>query len=195
ALVNNGDRDNFFGALIVNWFGEPATNAITVSNLDPNGGNAALEVVIQGSTEDFDHAVGLILNGHDLGVVRFRSQARNVSNFSIPTSWLTAGESTLTFTAVGGDDDISLVESVKLTYAHRFVADGNALAFAVPAATAVTVAGFTTDQVRVVDLTDPQAPQFLPATVTTAADGTKSVAFATAGTGTRTIFAFGDDRV
>ena len=194
ALVNNGDRDNFFGALIVNWFGEPATNAITVSNLDPNGGNAALEVVIQGSTEDFDHAVGLSLNGHDLGVVRFRSQARSVSNFSIPVSWLTEGENTLAFTAVGGDDDISLVESVKLTYAHRFVADSNALAFAVPGATAVTVSGFTTDQVRVVDLTDPQAPQFLPVTVTTVG-GAKSVAFATTGIGTRTIFAFGDDRV
>src|SRR5439155_23590035 len=128
-------------------------------------------------------------------MVRFRSQARSVSNFSIPTSWLTAGENTLTFTAAGDDDDISLVESVKLTYAHRFVADSNALAFAVPAATAVTVAGFTTDQVRVVDLTDPQAPQLLPVSITTATDGTKSVAFATPGIGTRTVFPFGDDRV
>ena len=194
ALVNNGDRDNFFGALIVNWV-EPVTNAITVNNLDPNGGNAALEVVIQGSTEDFDHVVNLDLNGHDLGTVRFRSQARSVSNFSIPASWLTEGENTLTFTAAGGDDDISLVESVKLTYAHRFAADSNALAFAVSGATAVTVTGFTTDQVRVVDLTDPQAPQFLASAVTTASDGTKSVSFATSGVGTRTIFAFGDARV
>src|SRR5207249_552112 len=38
-------------------------------------------------------------------------------------------------------------------------------------------------------------PQFLPASITTASDGSKSVAFATAGSGTRTIFAFGDDRV
>jgi hypothetical protein len=195
ALVNNGDRDNFFGALIVNWFGAPATNAITVKNLDPNSGTAALEVVIQGSTEDFDHAVQLDLNGHDLGVVRFRSQARSVSNFTIPVSWLVDGENTLNFNAVGGDDDISLVESVKLTYAHRFAADSNALAFNVPASTAVTVTGFTTDNVRVVDLTDPQAPQFLASTVTAAADGTKSVSFATAGSGTRTVFAFGDDRV
>ena len=195
ALVNNGDRDNFFGQLIVNWFGTPATNAITVSNLDPASGTAALEVVIQGSTEDFDHAVQLDLNGHDLGVVRFRSQARSVSNFNVPVSWLTEGENTLNFNAVGGDDDISLVESVKLTYAHRFVADNNALAFNVPAATAVTVAGFTTDQVRVVDLTDPQAPQLLPVNVAATADGKKSVSFATAGSGTRTIFAFGADRV
>ncbi|HKS22733.1 MAG TPA: C25 family cysteine peptidase [Thermoanaerobaculia bacterium] len=195
ALVNNGDRDNFFGQLIVNWFGTPATNAITVKNLDANSGTAALEVVIQGSTEDFDHAVQLDLNGHNLGVVRFRSQARSVSNFSVPVSWLVDGENTLSFNAVGGDDDISIVESVKLTYAHRFVADSNALAFNVPAATAVTVTGFTTDKVRVVDLTDPQAPQFLNATVAAAADGTKSVSFATAGSGARSIFAFGDDRV
>jgi len=195
ALVNNGDRDNWLGQLIVNWFGVPITNAVTVNNLDPNGGNATLEIVIQGSTDDFDHAVGLSLNGHDLGVARFRSQARNVSTFTVPVSWLTAGENTVSFNAIGGDDDISLVESVKLTYPHRFAADNDALAFNAPAATAVTVTGFTTDAVRVVDLTDPQAPQFLPATVTAASDGTKSVAFATAGSGARTIFAFGDDRV
>jgi uncharacterized repeat protein (TIGR01451 family) len=195
ALTNNGDRDNWLGQLIVNWFGVPVTNGITVSNHDPNGGNAALEIVIQGSTDDFDHAVALSFNGHDLGVARFRSQARNVSNFSVPASWLAEGENTVSFNAVGGDDDISLVESVKLTYAHRFAADNDALAFNAPAGTAVTVGGFTTDQVRVVDLTDPQAPQFLPATVSAASDGTKSVSLVTAGTGTRTVFAFGDGRV
>ncbi|HEV2722845.1 MAG TPA: C25 family cysteine peptidase [Thermoanaerobaculia bacterium] len=193
ALVNNGDKDNFFGALI--WT-DPVTNGITVSNIDPNSGTAAMEVVIQGITDDFDHAVDLNLNGHDLGVVRFRGQARNVSNYTIPVSWLTNGDgNTLTFSGQGGDDDLSLVESVKLVYAHRFTADSNALEFAVPAATAVTVTGFTTDNVRVVDLTDPQAPQFLPVSVTAATDGTKSASFATAGSGTRTIFAFGDDRV
>jgi len=193
ALVNNGDKDNFFGALI--WT-DPVTNGITVSNIDPNSGTAALEVVIQGITDDFNHVVGLNLNGHDLGVVRFRGQARNVSNYTIPVSWLANGDNnTLTFSGQGGDDDLSLVESVKLVYAHRFAADSNALEFAVPAATAVTVTGFTTDNVRVVDLTDPQAPQFLPVSVAAATDGTKSVSFATAGSGTRTIFAFGDDRV
>jgi uncharacterized repeat protein (TIGR01451 family) len=191
ALTNNGDRDNFFGAVITTY---PVTNALTVANLDRNAGDAALDLVLQGGTDQFNHVVALDLNGHDLGVVRFKDMSRSVSRINVPASWLIEGENTLTFTATGGDDDISVVESAQLTYAHRLAADSNALTFNVPAATAVTIGGFTTATVRVVDLTDPQSPQFLPVTPATA-NGTTSVSFATAGIGTRTIFAFGDDRV
>src|ERR1051325_2306607 len=91
--------------------------------------------------------------------------------------------------------DISLVDYAKLTYAHTLSADNDALALNLPASTSATVGGFTTANLRVVDLTDPGAPLFLPVTVATATNGTKSASFSTVGTGTRTIFAFGADRV
>jgi uncharacterized repeat protein (TIGR01451 family) len=191
ALTTNGERDNWYGAVVSTY---PSTNALTVTNLDASGGNASLDVVIQGASDPFNHSVDLDLNGHDLGVVRFKNSERNVSTLSVPTAWLVEGENTLTFTSTGGDDDVSLVESVQITYPHKFAADANALQFNVPAATAVTVGGFTTANVRVVDLTDPQAPQFLATSVATTG-GSTSVSFATEGVGTRTIFAFGDDRV
>ncbi len=192
ALTTNGERDNWYGAVVTTY---PVANALTVTNLDPNGGNASLNVVIQGASDPFNHSVALNLNGHDLGVVQFKNTERSVSTLSVPAAWLVEGENTLIFTSTGGDDDVSLVESVQITYAHRFNANGNALELNVPANTGVTVGGFTSANVRVVDLTDPKAPQFLPVSVVSAGDGTKSAAFATTGNGTRTIFAFGDDRV
>jgi uncharacterized repeat protein (TIGR01451 family)/fimbrial isopeptide formation D2 family protein len=193
SLTNTADRDNWFGAMV--WMFGPSSNALTVKNLDRGAGNATLEVALQGSAT-VDHFVTMTLNGHSLGTVEFGGFERKVSTFSIPESWLVDGENTLAFSSSPADwMDISLVDYAKLTYAHKLVADSNALAFSLPASTAATVGGFTTANVRVVDLTDPSAPVFLPVTVATATDGTKSASFSSTGTGTRTIFAFGADRV
>lgn len=192
ALTNNGDGENFFGAIVTSY---PASEAVTVTNLDPQAGDAKLEIVIQGATEKFNHSVDVSLNGHSLGVVKFKNQARSVSTLNVPVSWLTSGENTLTFTATGGDDDVSVVETARLTYAHRYAADSNALLFTLPGAMAATVSGFTSPQVRAVDLTDPQQPVLLNVVTAAGANNTKSASFTTSGAGVRTILAFGDDRI
>src|SRR6185436_19641050 len=59
----------------------------------------------------------------------------------------------------------------------------------------VTVTGFTSSSIRVVDATDPLNPTLIDGTVGNATDGSKQVSFATTGSGKRTIFAFTDERV
>jgi hypothetical protein len=192
ALINNGDNGNYFGGFVSS---EPYSQTLAVANIDPAAATAQLRVVLQGATENFDHVNTLTINGHDLPQIRFRGQARNVSDISVPMAWLGAGDNVLTFTAIGGDDDVSVIETIRLTYAHLYRADSNALAFTASAATQVTVGGFTSASVRVVDLTDPLNVISITPTITTATDGTKSASFLTQGTGNRTLLAVGDDRV
>jgi uncharacterized repeat protein (TIGR01451 family) len=194
ALANNGERDNFFGAIISTW---PASETLTVSNLDPNGGDAKLDLIIQGANDaNYEHVVSVTLNGRELGPIRLRGQSRSVNAINVPQSWLVAGENTLTFTATGGDEDTSAVESAQITYPHLYRADANALAVTLPGSTSATVNGFTSSAIRVVDLTNPQAPVQLPVTITTAGDGTTSVSFvSTSDAGTHNLLAFADNRV
>ena len=155
-----------------------------------------MHIVLQGATDNYDHVTSVTLNGHELGPIRARSQTRSVTDVTIPASYLVEGDNLLTFTALNGGDDVSLVETASVTYPHAYRADQNALAFTAPAVTAVTITGFTSTNVRVFDLTDPANPFRSASTVTSATDGTKSVSFTTPGsTGTRTLFAVGDERV
>jgi uncharacterized repeat protein (TIGR01451 family) len=191
ALTSNGERENFFGAVVTSY---PATSAVTVANLDPAGNNAQLEVVIQGYTQNFDHAVSIDLNGRNLGTARFRGQVRYIATYDVPVSWLVEGENAVRFVAVGGQDDVNVIETMRLTYPHLYRADSNALTFRVPSSAFVRVGGFTTNQVRVIDLTDPLAPTSINASIDAANDGTFTASFAS-GNGVRTFFAFGADRV
>ncbi|HVR40222.1 MAG TPA: SdrD B-like domain-containing protein, partial [Thermoanaerobaculia bacterium] len=191
ALVNNGDKDNFYGAIVTSY---PITQAITVANRDLTASSAELEVVMQGATENFHHVVAAEINGSYVGEIRFDNMLRSVARLTVPANLLIAGENTLTLTAMNGWEDVSVVESLRLTYSHTYRADNDALAFTLAGGTSVTVKGFTTDKIRVVDVTDPMAPATIDATIASAADG-KTATFATTGSGARTILAFAENRI
>jgi len=192
SLTNNGDRENFFGPVVTSW---PATQKITVTNLDATG-NAKLELVLQGGSRNIEHVVRPEINGYSLPLIRFRDLDRYVATLSVPAARLNVGDNNvLTLTAQNGWSDVTVLESLKLEYKHTFRADNDALTFAVAGGTAVTVKGFTSEAISVVDVTDPFVPVFINATIGNASDGSKQVAFATTGTGSRTIFAFADNRV
>src|SRR5262249_62308549 len=67
GLTNNGDRENFFGAIVTTW---PVAESLTVANLDPAASTAQLHLVMQGGI-DIPHVVSVTLNDHELGPVRF----------------------------------------------------------------------------------------------------------------------------
>jgi hypothetical protein len=191
GLVNNGDRDNWFGSVVST---DPVAETLTTNNVA--SGNAQVHIVLQGAVDNYDHVTSVMLNGHELGPIRFTGMLRNVTDVTVPTSYLVEGDNLLTFTAINGGDDVSLVETASITYPHAYRADQNALALTAPALSAVTIGGFTSATVRVYDLTDPANPMTVASTVTTASDSTKSVTFTAPGTtGTRTLFAVGNDRV
>jgi len=189
ALTNNGDGTNFFGQVITPW---QATQDLIIGALDPSyGGNATMDIAIQGATDGFHHIVDLSLNGHDLGVVQLDGQSLGSFTLPFPQSFLINGTNTLTMTATNGDMDVSLLADTRINYQHLLRADSGELEVVVPGRRAVTVTGFTPGSVRAVDVTDPMNPGELETTVT--AEGTAT--FTPDDSGARTVLVFDTTRV
>ena len=192
ALVNNGDAQNFFGPFISS---EPATWQLHVSNLDTSyGGNAPLDVTVQGGS-DGAHEIAIAVNGMTAGTVRLAAQEQKTFTLSVPHGWLIAGENKLTFTALGGDDDISLAASARLTYQHLLRADTGAFEAALPGGRLAKVGGFPSSSVRAVDVTDPSGAVALETTIASDPAGGFAASFTPVGSGARIVLVFDDSRV
>ena len=185
ALTNNGDRENFFGR-VVN--GTMATQELTVEHLDRGGQAASLEIALQGAGAG-EHRVQVTVNGQNAGTVTFRDMNRSVSRVAVPLSMLADGANTIGLTALNGFTDVSVLESLRLTYAHTLVADGDALKVSASGGTVIAASGFTS-AARAIDVTDPSDPIELDADY---ANGTVTVVAPE--TGTRSILLIGESRI
>jgi hypothetical protein len=152
AGLLNGDAENFFGDIVRRTL---ANEILTISHLDSaSGGQARLEVSLAGVTKQ-THNVSVSLNGQSLGTIDFNDNENPTMSFDLAASLLTEGDNTVQLTALNGDLDISLVEKLRITYPHLYVADNNALTFSVNSARTKRISGFTAGDIRVVDITDP----------------------------------------
>lgn len=190
AALQNGDAENFFGALITT---EPTDLTVRTPHLDPAPpGVAELEVVLQGVTDTEgrpDHQVGILLNDQEIGEVVFDGRAQGSQTFAVPASYLYNGDNIVTLVARGGEADVSLVDVVHLTYWRTYTADADRLRFMAEGGQPLSIGGFTTAAIRVVDITDPRAIVEVAGRVSVSG-GTFSMAFHAPGSGTRTLLAF-----
>jgi autotransporter-associated beta strand protein len=187
----NGDGENIFGALI---FTEPTEQTLPVKNFDREAATPVqLEVVLQGVTAQA-HEVHIMLNGADLGSMTFGPSAHSTATFAVNRAMLHEGGNTVSLASANGDADISFIDYVRLTYARQYTADNNALRFSVPGGGVVGVDGFTTANIRVVDITDPSSPLELATSGSPSGVG-YSVKVQSIGNNTRTLMAFADDTV
>jgi hypothetical protein len=151
----NGDTDNFFGRVI----SSPVTQPLNVSNPDLTAtGTATLEFALQGALNPSasSHDVSVTFNGFPVGIVSFGPLEHPVRTFAIPIAQLQSGNNSLTFTRTTiGPPDVSLVDYIKLTYPHKFVADANSLKFNLRGSQTLQVDGFVSPSVRLIDYTDP----------------------------------------
>lgn len=151
----NGDAENFFGQVV----STSAVNAtIPITHLDPTaqsaGTPAQVEVVLQGVTAE-NHAVQVRINGTDLGTINFANTEHPSQTLSVPATAIHDGNNTIELTALGGATDVSLVDVLRLTYRRSYAADNNALTFNLNSRQTKKITGFTSDQIRVVDVSDP----------------------------------------
>jgi hypothetical protein len=158
--LKNGDLDNWFGPVITS---EPVEQPLTVKRLDRDAADAALlEVAIQGVTSaesPTSHVIKATLNGVEVGTLNFDGEARQVSRMRVPSGVLRDGENTLSLQAQAGEMDISVLDYVRLTYAHTYMADDSRLLFTLEGGEAVRVGGFNDGKIRIFDITDAAAPQ------------------------------------
>ncbi len=152
-LTTNGE--NFFGPLVSST---PLEQVLDVPHLSTTSTQAAnLEVVLQGVVTAFPHDVAVVLNGTSLGDLIFTGQTQGTLSVSIPAGVLQAGSNTVTLTAENGEYDTSLVDYIRITYPHQYLADNDELTFTGRAGDELMVSGFTSAPV-VLDITDPNRP-------------------------------------
>ncbi len=194
ALTNNGDASNFFGPVVS---ATPAVQQLTLKSLDTSArGPWPLQVVLQGVTTNVSHVVEVHVNGNSAGFLHFKDQERHSSVLYVPGAWLREGTNDVSLVARGEDEDVSLVDTVKLTYGHEFVADQGALKLTARAGAAIAIAGFSDASVRVIDVTDPADIIELPVEVSKSPSGYEAATTIPArGQFNRTLVAFSSSRV
>ena len=187
----NGDEENIFGNLVTT---DPISESVTVKTFDRDfGGQPQLEIALQGATQT-PHEVRVELNGTSLGTITFDSQQHPVQRFSLDRALLHDGENAIALVASGSESDVSFVDWIRLTYARRYTAENNALQFSVGPGQTARVSGFTTPDVRVLDITNPDLVTEL-STVAGPTGASFGVKVQTRGSDTRTYLAFASEVV
>ncbi|HJQ71675.1 MAG TPA: C25 family cysteine peptidase [Blastocatellia bacterium] len=182
SALRNGDAENFFGPVVSS---EQVNQSMNIQRLA--AGAATLEVALQGVTVG-QHRVRVMLNGADAGVVDFSGQTRGVGRFQLPQSRLREGENSVSFVGAG-QTDVSLLDYVRITYQHAYTAENNSLRFTATGNQMASVDGFSSTQVRVVDVTDPAAVVEVTGAVRRQKSG-YGITFSVPGDGERTLLAF-----
>jgi len=160
AALLNGDADNFFGAIVAS---QPVDQPLTLAHLDPAaGGFLRVNVVMQGVTKDQPHLVAVSFNGSEIGQISFSDQAQGSAVFSVPVNLAQEGANNVTLQSLNGDNDLSLVDHIDITYPHTFVADSDWLRFSAPAGSHIVAQGFTSTQVHAFDITTPARVYEIP---------------------------------
>jgi uncharacterized repeat protein (TIGR01451 family) len=194
ALLNGENNDNFFGAIVTPT---PVDQVLNIAHFDANSSiPATLAVTLQGVTQGQDHSVDVNLNGVPLGEIDFTGEANTTSTFPVTAGLLQNGSNTVTLSSQDGEYDVSLVQSIELTYAHTYSADSDWLRAAAQAGETIRIDGFTQPSVEIFDITDPTAIVQLNAPVTT--DGTSyGVTLVVDGPSgsQRTLLAFAGDQI
>ncbi len=189
--LKNGEADNFFGSTVTSTPVNQVLNLQNVATGDVK--HADLEIVLQGVT-DSAHQVKALFNGAEIGTINFTGQQQGILQLQLPHSQLLEGDNTVNLVAEGGSTDTSLVAHIRISYYHTFKADNNALKLKAQSGEQVTINGFASAGIRVIDITDPNSVTEIAGIVDT--DKTSfSVTASVTGAGERTLLAIGDSQI
>ena len=148
SAILNGDAENWFGAIVSPTV--QTTQDLTVYNPNELGGGAHLSVKLQGLSMSL-HSVSVKFNDIELGPVEFVAQNNRQFEFDLPMSAVLDGVNQVKLQSQGSGD-VSLVDSVTLSYSRKYTANNNRLRFTVPAGQPVRVNGFTTRDIRLLEI-------------------------------------------
>lgn len=186
SALRNGDRENFFGAVVTS---SAVDQTIMLGGVSPSSQDAQLEVSLQGVSRT-PHRVRVIWNGAEVGAVELDGQGQGVGRFPVPHSSLREGANQVTLVAAAGPTDVCLTDYISVTYQRAYKAENNALKFTAQANQQISINGFTSNDVRAVDVTNPAGPTEALGTVKQQNDGSFTLTVSAAGAGTRTLIAF-----
>lgn len=164
ADILNGDAENFYGNVPIvgnNTPTPPAANfTFNLTGVDFSIGKATLEINVQGITGT-PHQIVPTINGETLDPINGNSFNLMSGVFQIPTSFLREGSNSLQLRTFGGLGDNNLLESIRISYQRKFEAIQNRLSFYTSNYRQTTISGFASPNIRVFDLSYPDAPTIL----------------------------------
>jgi hypothetical protein len=191
AALKNGEKENFFGSVIST---EPVDQLLTVPHPDLSSPeDALLEVVLQGVT-DSTHQIKIMLNYVEVGELGFSRQVRGAVEIQVPYDLLLEGDNIVTLTAQGGAIDVSLVDKIRLTYWRKYTADEDFLQFKANGGEWLSIGGFSSSEIQVVDITDPMRMINIRGKVKTQGSG-YAITVKVPSAGERTLLAFTEDKI
>ncbi len=191
SSLRNGERENFFGPPVTSK--KAVEQVLVVQHLVPDSGSASLEITLQGATEG-KHRVEISLNEEVLGELAFAGHNQGIVRFTVSAALLREGENQVRLTTQSTERDVSLIDTIHLTYPHSYNAEQDGLRFTAQGQQGVIISGFSQAGVQVMDLTDPDLVQRVRGTVTQEQSG-YAVRVEAPGTGKRTLLAFTDAHV
>jgi hypothetical protein len=144
---------NFFGTTIGTTF--PLTKTLTIHDLQSSAdGPVRLEVALQGLSFQ-NHQVNILCNNTLVGTMtNFSAREHSVQTFSIPVAQLVEGDNTIKIAPVPTSEFLGL-DHIKLTYPRSYRAYNDSLRFSLRANQSQPVDGFSTPNVRLIDISDP----------------------------------------
>lgn len=191
SALRNGDEDNFFGSLV--GF-EGTEETVLLSHLDDAmNRDGQLEIELQGVTET-SHVVRVEVNGVNAGTVLFANQAEGKGKFEIPAGLWRAGENKIRLTGENGEEDISLVKSMRVTYWRELKAETEELPITVAGYHAVTVGGFESSTIQAMDVTDAERVTQVTGAIRAAGEGYE-ITLAVPEWGIRKLLVFDESRI
>jgi hypothetical protein len=191
GLLNGGDQENFFGSVISST---ADLESLQLNHLDQSANkNAQLQIGLQGVSAT-SHSVQIQLNGTTLGSLNFNQQTAGSAKFTVPSALLRVGENDLTLVALNGDNDISLLSYIQISYQRTLNADQDFLSVSLSGNQVLTATGFTSPVIRVIDISNPAIVKEITGTIVAQGNG-YSINASIAGTGTHNLIIFADTQI
>jgi len=180
GAARNGDAEKFFGPVVA---GTARQRTLPIDALDVSGAGARLEVGLVGLLET-PHSVTLSVNGLAVGAVDFDGATPGFASIVLPPGLLVPGDNVVGLVS-GAAGDLSLEQYVRLVYPRLTARGSGALDFTLSAGASARLDGFDPALVRVLDVTDPDAPVRVAVQ-----DASGAAAVLATGSGTRHLVAY-----
>ena len=166
-IINIGDREHFFWGQIYPTVLPKWTTTFTQSV--PATSPVTIRITFYGGNDwpalNPDHHITAELNGVSIGDMKFDGISWYTATLEVPAGVFTSNLSTNTLVLTGPLDlgqstDLVYVDSIELLYTNVFTAQNNSLAFSYDKAGTwkYQISGFTSNQVRIYDVTLPDVP-------------------------------------
>jgi hypothetical protein len=156
--ILNGDANNFFGPVVTNT---GATINFNLPSVDFGVSKTPLTIAVQGYSI-FTHNVRVVLNGEELQPMSGENTDMMTKDYGIPTAYLREGANTLQLTSLDGSQDISFFDSISVGYSRLYEAKSNQLSFYTNIYRTSNLQGFSSADIRVFDLSNPDNPSLIP---------------------------------